>query len=93
MGPVTAMIPDHTRGAAMKTTLLLSMLAALIQFVAPAGASPAPSTFGPSYAYPPACDTCRPFWQVAPPPSRGTVTVRTRVHHQKRGAASADTDR
>jgi hypothetical protein len=70
----------------MKTILLLSTLAASILFAAPAGASPAPSTFGPTYPYPPACDFCRPFWGGEP---RREVIVRQRVqHHHKRAPAT-----
>jgi hypothetical protein len=68
----------------MKTTLLLTTLGAVILFAAPAGASPAPSTYGPSYPYPPACHICRPFWAAAPV---GEVVVRPR--HTKRAPATS----
>ena len=71
----------------MRTTLLLSTLAASFLFAAPAGASPAPSTYGPSYPYPPACDICRPFWGGEP--RSQVVVVRPRVqHHHKRAPST-----
>jgi hypothetical protein len=75
----------------MKAPLLFSMLAASVLFATAAaamGGGGGNQQWMPPYPYPPACDTCRGFWQVAP----REVVVRPRVqHHHKRTPATADT--
>jgi hypothetical protein len=76
----------------VKASLLFSTLAACVLFATAAaarGGGGGNQQWMPPYPYPPACDTCRGFWQVAP---RREVVVRPRLQ-RKHTPATADPPR